>query len=96
MIASSLKIPPWTGYGLSTLGLDDVTESSLHRGTIDLLRVDVQHATSTTKALVPAPKIYGSNPILPQHGSAHDAGLYRDIEVGLLERADWKRAQDAG
>lgn len=59
---------------------------SKEKGTI--LSVDVEDTTGAAEALVPAAKVDSANPVLAQHGGAHDAGLDSDIEVGLVEDLD--------
>lgn len=60
----------------------------------DLLKVNVQYTSRTTKTLVPAAKVHGADTILTQHGSAHDARLDSDIEIGLIEDLDRVLRQD--
>lgn len=90
MIASSLKMPPWTGYGGSTLGL--LLAVSHHSAGawwgVHVLGMDVQDASGAAKSVVPTAKIDGSDAELAQSRGTHDAGLDGDIEVRL--------AQDAG
>ncbi len=50
-----------------------------------ILRVDGQDTTSTTKSIVRAAIVYSPDSELPQCRRAHDAWLYSDIQVGLLE-----------
>lgn len=56
--------------------------------------MDVQDTTGTSKALIPAAKVDAPNPILSQHGGAHDAWLDGDIEVDLVEDLDWMLRED--
>lgn len=94
-MASSLKMPPWTGYGLSTLGLWTYqhTLKGAHPSTV--LVVDVQNTPSAAEALIPASKVDGTNAILAQHRGAHDAWFHRDIEVRLVQYGNGMLRQDA-
>lgn len=58
--------------------------------------MDVQHAASPAKALIPATEVDSSDAVLTQHRGTHDAGLDRDIEVCLAEDLDGVLGEDAG
>lgn len=57
--------------------------------------MNVEDAACAAEALVPAAKVDGADAVLAQHGGAHDAGLDRDIEVGLVENLDGMLRQNA-
>lgn len=95
-MASSRKMPPVTGYGLSMLGLELFSAMQRRRKERNILGVDVEDTASATKALIPAAKVDSSDAVLAQHGGAHDTWLDSDIEVGLVENLDRMLRQDAG
>lgn len=95
-MASSLKMPPVTGYGLSTLGLALVNQRAAWTRLGHLLRMHVQNAARAAESLVPAAKVDRSDAVLAKHGGAHDAWLDSDIEVRLTQDADGLLRQDAG
>ena len=58
--------------------------------------MNVQHAPCASKPFVPAPEIYCPDPVLPEHGRAHDAWFNGHIQVGLFEDGDGVLLEDAG
>ena len=58
--------------------------------------MNVQHAPCASKPFVPAPEIHSSDPVLPEHGRAHDAWFNGHIQVGLFEDGDRILLKDAG
>jgi hypothetical protein len=99
MMASSRKIPPVTGYGLSMLGLVAISNvidgRDVLSSEIDVLRMDVQYSTGAAESLVPATKVHGANAVLTKHRGTHDARLDRDIEIGFVENLERVLGQDA-
>lgn len=97
-MASSRKIPPWTGYGLSTLGLEAVSlmSTSITLSQHNLLGVDVQNTSSAAEPLIPTSKVDSPNPILAQHRSAHDAWFDGNIKIRLFQDADGMLRKNTG
>jgi hypothetical protein len=88
-MASSLKMPPVTGYGLSILGLVAVSDVvCLETEWDSLLGMDVQDTPSAAESLVPAAEVDGADTILTEHRGTHDARLDRDIEIGFVENLE--------
>ena len=84
MIASSRNIPPVTWYVGSIPGLRcSACEKSPLEG--EVLGIDGQYAPSSSKSVIRATKIHMPNMKLSQSRGTHYAGLYRDVQVGLLE-----------
>ena len=78
-----------TGYGLSTLGLDNMSTFAWWIQTdIRSLRMNIQHASGPAETLIPAAEVHSSDAVLTQHRSAHDAWLNRDIEIRFFEDLD--------
>ena len=61
---------------------------------MDILRVDGQHSSCSTKPLIPTAKVDGADAILAKHRRTHDARLDGHIEVRLFEDADGMLRQD--
>jgi len=49
------------------------------------LRTQLHNPTTTPESLIQTPKIHGSDAVLPQRRSAHDARLDGDVEVRLVQ-----------
>lgn len=58
--------------------------------------MNIQHAPRASKPFVPAPEIHRPDPVLPEHGRAHDAWFNGHIQVGLFEDGDGVLLEDAG
>ena len=60
----------------------------------NLLVTDAHDTATATEAIVEAAKVDGADAELAQDGGTHDAWLYGDVQVSLLEDRRWVLVQD--